>query len=168
MPLYAVPNLFGTEFPVFWCTHYYDRKDKLCQVFCNCSLRAGSQGLSGGGAWKERRACNYWLAEIALVMTSLPLASVFQCLFSFTLVSSLRWLAKIWQLSWQGATGELEVEFKFPRRSCKLSFLVPPHRQNAPESSLAGYLQWFKLSLIQRICYMFKKAVSQLASSFCL
>ena len=28
--------------------------------------------------------------------------------------------------------------FKFQRRSCKLSFLFPPRRQSAPESSLAG------------------------------
>ena len=29
------------------------------------------------------------------------------------------------------STGELEVEFKFQRRSCKLSFLLPPRRQCA-------------------------------------
>ena len=29
--------------------------------------------------------------------------------------------------------------FKFQRRSCKLYFLFPPHRQSAPESLLAGY-----------------------------
>ena len=28
--------------------------------------------------------------------------------------------------------------FKFQRRSCKLSFLFPPHHQSAPESLLAG------------------------------
>ena len=27
--------------------------------------------------------------------------------------------------------------FKFPRRSCKFSFLFPPRRQRAPESLLA-------------------------------
>ena len=56
---------------------------------------------------------------------------------TFALVSASRWLAKIWQLSRRGATGELEVEFKFRRRSCKLSFLFPPRRQSAPESLLA-------------------------------
>ena len=30
-----------------------------------------------------------------------------------------------------GATGELEVEFKFQRRSCKFSFLFPPRSQTA-------------------------------------
>ena len=51
------------------------------------------------------------------------LAHVFQCLFTFTLISPLRWLAEIWQLSRRGATGELEVEFKF---------------QSTPESLLTG------------------------------
>ena len=52
-----------------------------------------------------------WLAEMTLVMTSLPLT---------------RWLAKIWQLCRRGATRKLEVESKFQRRSYKLSFLFPP------------------------------------------
>ena len=39
-----------------------------------------------------------------------------------------------------GATGELEVEFKFQRRSCKLSFLFPSRRQSTLESLLAGLL----------------------------
>ena len=56
------------------------------------------------------------------------LARVFQRLFTFALVFASRWLAKIWQLSRRGATGELEVEFKFQRRSCKFSF--PPRRQS--------------------------------------
>ena len=51
------------------------------------------------------------------------LAHVFQCLFTFMLVSALCRLAEIWQLSLRGATGELEVEFKF---------------QSAPESLLTG------------------------------
>ena len=32
------------------------------------------------------------------------------------------------------------MEFKFQRRSCKLSFPFPPRRQTAPESLLAGLL----------------------------
>ena len=59
-------------------------------------------------------------------MTSLPLARVFQCLFTFAFVSASRWLGEIWRLSRRGATGELEVEFKFHRCSCKLSFLFSP------------------------------------------
>ena len=37
-----------------------------------------------------------------------------------------------------GSTGELEVEFKFQRHGCKLSFLFPPCCQSSPESLLAG------------------------------
>ena len=55
-----------------------------------------------------------------------------------SLVFASRWLAEIWQLSRRGATGVLEMVFKFQRRSCKLSFLFPPHRQLAAESLLAG------------------------------
>ena len=69
---------------------------------------------------------------MTLAMTSLPLARVFQPLFTFALVSTSPWLAEIWQLSRQGVTGELEVEFKFQRRSCKvassLSFSRPAAR----------------------------------------
>ena len=45
-----------------------------------------------------------------------------------------------------GASGELDVEFKFQRRCCKLSFLLPPCSQSSPESLLASYLE---LSLFQ-------------------
>ena len=63
----------------------------------------------------EKVDAKCWLAEMTLVMTSLPLAPVFQCLFTFVLVSASRWLAEIWQLSRRGTTGKLEVEFKFQR-----------------------------------------------------
>ena len=33
----------------------------------------------------------------------------------------------------------MEVEFKFQRGSCKLSFLFPPRRKSAAESLLAGF-----------------------------
>ena len=33
------------------------------------------------------------------------------------------------------------MEFKFQRRSCKLSFLFLPRRQSAPESLLAGFMK---------------------------
>ena len=63
---------------------------------CFVCLWASSAGRSGGGARKGSRVCNCvcgiwiyalnffdakcWLAEMTLVMTSLPLARVFQCL----------------------------------------------------------------------------------------
>ena len=74
---------------------------------------------------------------MTLLMTSL--LRVFQCLFTFVLVSASHWLAEIWQPNRRGATGELGVEFKFQRGSCKLSFLFPPRRKSAPESLLAGF-----------------------------
>ena len=60
--------------------------------------------------------------------------------FTITLVSTLGWLVEIWQPSQKGATGELEVEFKFQRCTCKLSFLFLPRRQSALQSLLAGYV----------------------------
>ena len=76
-----------------------------------------------------------------------PLARVFQCLFTFWLFFALCWLAEIWQLSWQGATGELEVEFKSQRCSCKLSFLcsaLPPFYHFSP---VKLYTTFFGLSV---------------------
>ena len=90
-----------------------------------------------------------WLVEMILVMTSLPLAHVLKCLLTFMLISALRWLAEIWQFSRRGATGELEVEFKFQRHSHKLSFLFPPCHQSALETLLSGYcLQGLTLCLL--------------------
>ena len=74
----------------------------------------------------EKVDAKCWLAEMTLVMTSLLLARVFQCLFTFALVSASRWLVETWQHSRRGAAGEMEVEFKFWRRSCMLSLLFPP------------------------------------------
>ena len=100
-----------------------------------CSLRENSPGCSGDGAGKGRRNLQLrlwnlnicigkvdakcWLAEMTKVMTSLPLIIVFHCLFTFALVFASPWLAEIWQLNRRGATGELQVEFKIRRRSCK-------------------------------------------------
>ena len=49
-----------------------------------------------------------------------------------------RWLAEIWLLSRRHAKGSLEMEFKFQRRSCKLSFRFPPRRQSVPENLLTA------------------------------
>ena len=38
-----------------------------------------------------------------------------------------------------GAAAELEVEFKFQKRTLRLSFLFPSRRQSVPESLLAAY-----------------------------
>ena len=87
----------------------------------------------------EKVDAKCWLAKMTLVMTSLPLARVSQCLSTVAIVSASRWLGENWQLTRQEATGKLEVEFKFQRHSCELSFLFPPRCQRAPESLLASY-----------------------------
>ena len=69
------------------------------------------------------------------------------CLHAFVLISALRWLVEIWQLSKWGDIGELEVEFKFQRRSCKLSFSFLPCNQSTPESLHSGYRSLCKSEL---------------------
>ena len=120
------------------CLYTHVASSELKSLFKICtSLRASSSGCSGGRAGKgwdlattclefkylhrqiEKVAAKCWLAEMTLIMTQFPLACVFQCLFTLSLISASRWLAEIWQLSRRGATGELEVEFKSQRHSCK-------------------------------------------------
>ena len=55
------------------------------------------------------------------------------------LISASRWLAEIWQYSRRGAAEEMEVEFKFQRRSCKLALLFPPRHQSTPDTLLASH-----------------------------
>ena len=81
-----------------------------------------------------------WFAKMTLV-TSLSLACAFQYLFTFAFVSTSRWLAEIWQLSLREATEELDVQFKFQRHRCKISFLFQLRQQSAPGSLLAGW--WY-------------------------
>ena len=76
---------------------------------------------------------------------TLPLARAFTCFSMFVYIRACFPFALIGgnltaQSTARKATGELEAELKFQRRSCKLSFLFPPRRQSATESWLAGYL----------------------------
>ena len=76
---------------------------------------------------------------------TLPLARAFSCFSMFVYIRACFRFPLIGgnltaQSTARKATGELEAEFKFQRRSCKLSFLFPPSHQRAPESWLAGYL----------------------------
>ena len=53
----------------------------------------------------------YLISSLCRIMFSfsfLPLARVFQCLFTLVLVSASSWSAEIWQLSRRWATGELD------------------------------------------------------------
>ena len=74
---------------------------------------------------------------MTLVKTSLPLARAFMCFLMFVYIRARFRVALI------GGSltvpSKLEAEFKFQRRSCKLSVLFPPRRRSAPESLLAGY-----------------------------
>ena len=84
--------------------------------------RKESLHVSGILFYIEKVDAKWWLAEMTLVMTSLPLARVFRALFHFVLIGgNLTAQSK-------GSHRELEAEFKFQRRSCKLSFLFPPSR----------------------------------------
>ena len=52
----------------------------------------------------------------------------------------------------QNLKAQLEVNFKFQRCSCKLSFPFPPRRQRNPESLLAGYLPESSFQELKFIC----------------
>ena len=69
------------------------------------------------------------------------------CFSKFVYIRALPLRADWWKSdSWvDGEPRELEEEFKFQRRSCKLSFLFPPCRQSSLESFLAGYSMKFEL-----------------------
>ena len=91
------------------------RKESLQLCLCNLNICIK----------KVNAKC--WLVEMT-VTTSLPFACVFNvCLHLRSFPLRLE-LAEIWQFSWRGATGELELEFKFQRCVCKLSFLFLPLR----------------------------------------
>ena len=63
----------------------------------------------------EKVDVNCWLAEMTLLMTSLPLACFFQCLFTFAVVSTLHWLAEIWKLGqWPGSHRGIGGEIQIP------------------------------------------------------
>ena len=114
---------------------------RLSALGYHTSLRESSPGRSGGEAGKERRACNNvnskcWLAEMTLVMISHVFFNV--CLHSLSFPLCTDWW-KSDSSGRRGATGELEVEFKFQSRSYKLSVLFPPCHQSAPKSLLPGY-----------------------------
>ena len=63
----------------------------------------------------EKVQAKCWLVEMTLVMTSLPLARVFQCLFTFALVSTSRWLVEI--SSESSVDGELQGNWRWNSNS---------------------------------------------------
>ena len=73
-------------------------------------------------------------------MTLLPLVYAFTCfsMFVYSCTFALYLLHADWRKSDRSVNvepqRELEVEFKFQRRSCKISFPLPPRHQSNPES----------------------------------
>ena len=140
-------------------SRYQIRKSIRVSYIPAGSLQASSLRHSRRRVGKGRRASNYisgiwisaskksmWIQNVLIgegdisnkVITSGTCLSMF--VHIFVLISTLQWLVEIWQLCRWGATRKLEVQFKYQRRSCKLSFLFPPHHQSAPDSLLTGYL----------------------------
>ena len=74
-------------------------------------------------------------AEMTLVMTSLPLARVFQRLFTFALIGGNLTVRSTG--SHRGIGGGIQIPER-ERRSWMLSFLFLPRRHRAPESLLPG------------------------------
>ena len=86
----------------------------------------------------EKVDAKCWLAEMTLVMTSLSLARVFQCLFTFALVSASRWLAE----SDSSVDGELQGNWRWNSNSREVvasspSFSRPVARAPRTACSLA-------------------------------
>ena len=54
--------------------------------------------LTAPGSPRMLQDAKCWLAEMTLLMTSVPSFTCFSMLFTFTLFSASRWLAEIWQL----------------------------------------------------------------------
>ena len=70
-------------------------------------------------------------------MTSLPLVHCFSMFVYIRASFRFMLIGRNLTASRRGASGELEVEFKFQGCSCKLSLLYPPHIQSVLESLLA-------------------------------
>jgi len=68
----------------------------------------------------------------------------FSRVFNVHIHTRFRFRADWWKsdssVDWEQLLGELEAQFKFQRRSCKLSFLFPPHRQSLQELQ-SGYIE---------------------------
>ena len=59
----------------------------------------------------EKADAKGWLAKMTIVMTSLPWARGFQCLFTFALVSASCWLAEIWYLNKSNLCLKLKITY---------------------------------------------------------
>ena len=112
------------------------------------SFRASAPGHFFFGAGKGGRACNSSLEFEYLHRKSRcemlidgddisdDIITLGTCLHSRSFP-----LRADWRKSDSSVDGEPQVEFKFQRRSCKLSFLFPPRRQSVPASLLARFMK---------------------------
>ena len=120
--------------------------------FLASSLRASSPGRSGGGAGKGKRACNYVSGIWIPPPITLRLPVDCQISANQREAETSANVNKHWKIRAKGndaITSVISAKqhfaslfsmqiIKFQRRSCKISFLFPPHRQSAPESLLVG------------------------------
>jgi len=81
---------------------------------------------------------------MTLVMC-LPLARASTCFSMFVYIHTHFPFALFGGNLTAQSMGELEAEFKFQRRSCKLSLLFTPNRQSAP-GELARWLQSIQIN----------------------
>ena len=131
------------------------------------SLWTSSLGRSGGGVGKGRRACNYLLVSgiclsaskklmsnadwMTLVTTSLPLASGFQCLFTFALIFTSRSfsLRADWRKSDSSVDGEPQGNWRWNSNSRDIvasspSFSCPTARVPRRACSQANFIDQLK------------------------
>ena len=99
----------------------------------------------------SKSRCEMLIGEMTLVMTSLPVARVFQCLFTFALVSASRWLAEnrssVYggsQGNWRWNSNSIDVILSSP------SFSLPAAR--APRRACSQASFWINL-IFCRFCY---------------
>ena len=115
-------------------------------IWANFSLRESSPELATSSLEFEylhrKSRCEMLIGRDDISYDVITLGTCFQRLFKFAFVSASRWLTEIWQLNRRGATGELEGEFKFRRRSYKLPFIFPPRRQSTSESDTNKQEKW--------------------------
>ena len=108
-------------------------QSKLNKIASKQALAAGREKEGETGTTsvefeylRRKSRCEMLISGDDISNDVITLSTCFSMYVTFAFVPPSRWLAEIWQLSRRGATGELEVEFKFQRRSCKLS--SPPER----------------------------------------
>ena len=113
------------------------------------SFRASAPGHFFFGAGKGGRACNsslefeylHWKSRCEMLIGGDDISDDDIITLGTCLHSRSFPLRADWRKSDSSVDEERQLEFKFQRRSCKLSFLFPPRRHSAPEILLAGFMK---------------------------